>query len=71
MTVELTPAEKIAVIDQHLKTIEYNLYNYQLDLIEANSVTPADTSVVSSVQSKIASTTAKKDALLAAKAELE
>jgi hypothetical protein len=71
MTVELTPEEKIAIIDQHLKTVEYSLFNYELDLIEANAVTPVDQAVISSVQSKVTAVTTKKNALLAAKAELE
>jgi len=71
MTVELTPEEKIAIIDQHLKTVEYSLFNYELDLIEANAVTPVDQAVISSVQAKVTAVTTKKNALLAAKAELE
>jgi hypothetical protein len=71
MTVELSVQEKIAIIDQHLKSIEYSLYNNELDLIEANAATPVDASVVSSIESKISATTGKKNALLAAKADLE
>lgn len=71
MTVELSTQEKINIIDQHLKSLEYSLYNNELDLIEANATTPTDSSVVSSIQSKIDSVTGKKTALLAAKAELE
>lgn len=71
MTVELTTQEKISIIDQHLKTIEYSLFNYELDLIEANAVTPVDQAVISSVQAKVTAVTTKKNALLAAKADLE
>jgi hypothetical protein len=71
MTVELSVQEKIAIIDQHLKSIEYSLYNNELDLIEANASTPVDASVVSNIESKISATTGKKNALLAAKADLE
>lgn len=70
MTIVLTNEEKMAVVEQHLKSIEYSIYGTTLDLVEANSVTTPDTSLIASLNSRLADQNAKKDALLAEQANL-
>lgn len=65
MTIVLTNEEKMAVVEQHLKSIEYSIYGTTLDLVEANSVTTPDTSLIASLNARLADQNAKKDALLA------
>lgn len=38
MTYELTNEEKMAIVNQHLKNLEYNKYNLKVSLIEKESV---------------------------------
>ena len=37
MTYELTNEEKISIIDQHLKNLEYSKYNLKISLLEMGS----------------------------------
>ena len=37
MTYELTNEEKISIIDQHLKNLEYSKYNLKISLVEMGS----------------------------------
>ena len=70
MSIILTNEEKIAVVEQHLKSIEYSIYGTTLDLVEANSVSTPDSAVISSLNARLADQNAKKDALLAEKTTL-
>lgn len=70
MTIELTNEEKISIIDQHIKSVEYALYGAQLDLIEAEAVSSPDTSSISGINDRIANATSKKTALLAERSDL-
>lgn len=65
MTYELTNEEKIAIVSQHIKNLEYGIYGLQISLIEENAVSPTDTSKISSLNNQIAEANAKKTALLA------
>lgn len=38
MTSELTNEEKIGVVDQHIKSLNYNKYNLNLTLLELNAI---------------------------------
>jgi hypothetical protein len=70
MTYELTNEEKVSVIDQHLKSIEYTLYGANLDLLQANANTPVDSVQVASINDTITKLENKKDAVLAERAKL-
>lgn len=59
----LTNEEKITIIDQHIKSLDFTIYGGELDLIEANSVVSIDASLVSSITERVANATAKKTAL--------
>lgn len=70
MTVELTVDEKLSIIDQHIKQMQYSIYGAELDLIEANAIVDIDQTVITSITDRIASATAKRDALVLTRASL-
>ena len=63
MTTLLTNADKLNIVNQHMKSIDFQMYNFQLDLIEANSESPVNSETVSNITSKINALTAKRTAL--------
>ena len=63
MSTTLTNEEKIAIVSQHLKNVEYSLYNLALSLIEENSVSSTDAGKISSLNSQIADFNLQKTAL--------
>jgi hypothetical protein len=70
MTVELTVDEKLGIVDQHIKQMQYSIYGAELDLIEANAIVDIDQTVLTSITDRIASATAKRDALVLTRASL-
>ena len=65
MTYELTNEEKAAIVSQHIKNLEYSIYNLQISLVEENAVSSPDADKVSSLNSQISEDNTKKTALLA------
>lgn len=63
MTSILTNEEKSAIVTQHIKNIEYSVYNLELSLIEENSVSSPDAAKVSSLSEKLDDLTSQKAAL--------
>lgn len=63
MTTTLTNEEKLTIINQHLRNIDYALYGFSLDLLEANSVTPVDTENVSLIEERISNLNSKRSVL--------
>ena len=59
----LTNEEKIAMIDQHKKNIDYAMYGLKLDMLEIKATTPTDAEAIDSVQSRIDMLDAKLAAL--------
>ena len=59
----LTNADKLNIVNQHMKSIDFQMYNFQLDLIEANAESPVNSENVSNITSKINALTAKRTAL--------
>lgn len=70
MTVELTVDEKLNIIDQHIKQMQYSIYGAELDLVEANAIVDVDATVITSITNRISTATAKKDALVLTRASL-
>jgi hypothetical protein len=66
----LSNEEKMAVVNQHLKSVEYSIYGLSLDLIEAQAATSPDAEQVSAINAKIADATARKTALVTEKSSL-
>lgn len=63
MTYELTNEEKAAIVEQHLKSVSYSLYNSQLDLIEAQSVSSPDNDSIAGINARIIDLNSKVSAL--------
>ena len=70
MTYELTNQEKISVVNQHLKTLEYSAFNLSLSVIEEEAATIPNAENISNLNLQIAEVNAKKTALLAELEEL-
>ena len=67
----LAKEDKLSIIDQHIRNIEYSIYGSQFDLIEAQAVASPDAVSIASINDRITSATAKKTALLAERTEVE
>lgn len=63
MTIELTNEEKLGILDQHIKAVNYGLYGSELDLIEINAGGTPDAAQLQNINSRIAASNAKKSAL--------
>jgi hypothetical protein len=59
----LTTEEKISIVQQHLKSLEFTQYNNSISLIELNAVANPDSSAIVSLNIQIANATAQKTAL--------
>jgi hypothetical protein len=70
MTYELTNAEKISIIDQHLKNLEYNRYNLEVSILELTSGTNPKQESIEDIQAQIDSIVAQQTALNAEVASL-
>jgi len=70
MSIDLTNEEKLNIVNQHLKAIDYSIYNYQLDLLEAEAVSAPDAGIVSSLTDRINTATLKREALVEEKNSL-
>jgi hypothetical protein len=71
MPESLTNEEKINIVNQHIRTIEFASYNADLDLIEANAISSTDASVIAEINARKASIDAKLTALNAEKTSLQ
>jgi vacuolar-type H+-ATPase subunit I/STV1 len=63
MSTILTNEEKSGIVSQHIKNVEYSLYNLNLSLIEENAVSSPDADKISSLNDQIADLNAQKTAL--------
>lgn len=66
----LSNEEKLSVINQHLKNVEFSKYNAELSLIEENSVSSPDEEVISTMTARIAELNSKILALETEKSQL-
>ena len=66
----LSNEEKLGILNQHIKNVEYNKYNLELSLIEENAVSPANAETISSLNAQMAAADAKIEALETEKATL-
>lgn len=65
MTSILTNEEKINIVDQHIKSVDYSIYGYELDLLQANAVSSPDSAQIAAINTRISESNAKKSALVA------
>jgi 16S rRNA G1207 methylase RsmC len=63
MTAQLSNEEKISVVNQHKRAIEYSKYNLTVSLIEENAVLNKDQDAIDSLTAKIADHDGKLSAL--------
>jgi hypothetical protein len=59
----LTNEDKLNIVNQHIKSIDFQSYNLQLDLIEANAESPVNSESVSTITGRINGLNAKRTAL--------
>jgi len=63
MSVVLTNEEKSVIVSQHIKNVDYSIYNLELSLIEENAVTSPDADKISSLNDQLTDLNAQKTAL--------
>jgi len=66
----LTNEEKLSIVNQHIKSVDYSLYGHQLDLIQANAVSSPDAGQITAINARIAEANAVKAALVTEKNSL-
>jgi hypothetical protein len=59
MTYELTNEEKEAVVNQHLRSLEYSKYNVQVSIKVENAVVAPNATTISDLNTQLADITAK------------
>lgn len=59
----LDASDKIAIIDQHLRNLEYSKYNIEVSLIEENAVSSPDTEAVAALNERLSQVNSKISAL--------
>jgi hypothetical protein len=70
MTTTLTNEEKLNILTQHLRSLDYSIYGAELDIIEAEAVSSPNSSDITAMNEKLTELNAKRTALLAEEAEL-
>jgi hypothetical protein len=60
---DLTADEKIAVINSHIKNINYNKFNAELVIVEENATASPDATKISDANAQIAEANAQIEAL--------
>ncbi len=70
MSTILTNEEKAAIVNQHIKNLEYSIYNLDISIIEEEAVNTPDSNKISALNSDITELNAKKAALTAELASL-
>lgn len=65
MSTTLTNEEKLSVVNQHIKSVEYSIYGSELDLIEANAASSPDAAHIAAINTRLSEANAKKTALIA------
>lgn len=71
MTVQLTNEEKISIITQHVRNLEFNKYNLNVSLIEENALAIPNQATIDSVNLQISEANTKIAALNAEIASLQ
>ena len=70
MTIELTNEEKLGIVEQHIKSIDYGIYGIQLDLIELNATSTPEASQITNLNTRLTALNAKRAALVTEKNSL-
>jgi len=67
----LTNADKLSVVNQHIKSLDFQIYNTELDLIVANAESPVNSENVSAINARLTALNSKRALLEAEAAPLE
>jgi hypothetical protein len=70
MSTSLTNEEKLNIVNQHIKSVDYAIYGCELDLIEANAASSPDTAQIAALNARLSEANAKKNALVEEKESL-
>jgi hypothetical protein len=62
MTTTLSNEEKLSIVNQHLKSLDYAVYGYELDLIQADAVSSPEAAQIASL--RVSEANAKRAALI-------
>lgn len=65
MSTILTNEEKAAIVNQHIKNLEYSIYNLDISVIEEEAISTPDSNKIFALNSDITELNAKKAALTA------
>lgn len=71
MTTELTNEEKMGIINQHIKTLNYNKYNLNLTMLELNAISNPNQASINEMILQISDLDDKISVLEAEKTTLE
>ena len=64
MTYELTNEQKSDIINQHLKSLEYSIYNIELSIMEEEARFAPENSMLESLSTSLTDLNSKKTVLL-------
>jgi hypothetical protein len=64
MTSTLSNEEKLNIVNQHIKSIDFSIYGLQLDLMESQAIDTPDPIQVSSTSGRIASANSRRAVLV-------
>lgn len=67
----LSNEEKIEIIQQHLKNVEYNVYNITISILEENSVLVPNTISIDALEQQLDDLNSKTTALTAELGKLQ
>jgi hypothetical protein len=70
MTTTLTKEEKIIIIDQHLKNLDFSIYGLELEIIQYEAGSTVDPEGLERINNNLSTLNAKRDALNAEKSSL-
>jgi hypothetical protein len=65
VSIELTNAEKAAIVEKYIKDCVVAIYNYNLDLIAENATESPDQTKIQDIDNQISRQNARKAALIA------
>jgi hypothetical protein len=65
MTTTLSNVEKRSIVDQAIRQIDYSIYSLEIDVLQAEAVSPIEEELITSCNDRITKFNAKRVALVA------
>ena len=66
----LTNEDKLDIVNQHLRSIDYAIYNAELDKLEAEAVENPEAGVIDTLTTRLANLNSKRSVLITEKESL-